>query len=276
MLRQFGFQEQAVDLMFRTVLNNWYSVLINGSPGEYFRASRGVRQGDPFSPAMFLLVSEFLGRGLQHLFEQNESRYYVSPGSRVPYLAFADYMLVLARCSEDCLDSLVAFFARYQAYFGQRINGGKSSFILSNRASEDTVALVREKLQFQQQMLPFVYLGAPISRGRVTCILFDPILAKMQSRLSHWSSRLLSKGGKLALFRHVLSSIPMYLLQVLQPPRAVFQRLGRICNAFLWDKANGSKGIHWTSWEKVCFPTSEGGLGVRSFGDISVAFACKL
>ena len=64
MLRQFGFQEQAVDLMFRTVLNNWFSILINGSPGEYFRASRGVRQGDPLSPVMFLLVSEFLGRGL--------------------------------------------------------------------------------------------------------------------------------------------------------------------------------------------------------------------
>ena len=94
-------------------------------------------------------MSEHLGRGLQHLFGQKQSRYFVSAGSRVLNLAFADDILVLARCSEDCLDSLVAFFTCYQAVSGQQINGGKSSFILSSKASEDSIALVREKLGFQ-------------------------------------------------------------------------------------------------------------------------------
>ena len=178
-------------------------------------------------------MSKFLGKGLQHLFDHKESRFYVSAGSRVPYLAFADDILVFARCSEDCLDSLGEFFVRYQAYSRQRINESKSSFILSNRASKENVARVQEKLRFQQQTLPFIYLGAPISRGSVACTLFDPIIAKLQGRLSHWSSRLLSVGGKLILLHPVPSSIPLYLLQVLYPPKAILQRLGRICNAFL-------------------------------------------
>ena len=66
------------------------------------------------------------------------------------------------------------------------------------------------------------------------------------------------------------------MLQALQPPKVVFQRLDRICNAFLWDKADGSKGIYWASWDKICFPTSEEGLGVRSFRDMSAVSACKL
>ena len=78
------------------------------------------------------------------------------------------------------------------------------------------------------------------------------------------------------LLRHVLTSMPMYLLQVLDPLRAVLLKLGKVCNAFLWDKNADSKGIHWTSWEKVCYPMAEGGLGFRSYEDMCSTFACKL
>ena len=73
-----------------------------------------------------------------------------------------------------------------------------------------------------------------------------------------------------------MSSIPMYLLQVLQPSKAVLQKLVRICDSFMWDKSTGVKGIHWIVWDKACFPTVEDGLGFRSFGDMKMAFACKL
>lgn len=62
--------------------------------------------------------------------------------------------------------------------------------------------------------------------------MFDEILAKMHAHISHWSMKLLSMGGKLILLRHVLNSIPVYLLQVLKPPKAVLIALGRIFNSF--------------------------------------------
>ncbi|XP_071905811.1 uncharacterized protein [Coffea arabica] len=121
---------------------------------------------------------------------------------------------LLSRCSEDCLDALSDLFGRYQASLGQRINVAKSSFIISNKASEDQTRFVISKLQFRQQVM---------------CL-----------------------------------------------PKAVIQKLERICNAFLWDKLGGERGIRWRSWDKCCYAVTEGGLGFRSFANMSRVFACKL
>lgn len=43
-------------------------------------------------------------------------------------------------------------------------------------------------------------------------------------------------GGKLILIKHVLNSMSLYLLQALRPPKVVLVSLGRVFNAFLWDK----------------------------------------
>ncbi|XP_027098924.2 uncharacterized protein [Coffea arabica] len=275
MLRQFGFAEHVVDIFFRLVSNNWFSVLVNGKAAGFFKASRGVRQGDPVSPGLFVLVAEFLGRGLHHLLGRQPGRYFVSAGIQVPYLAFADDMLVFTRCSEECLTAVKAFLAEYQEASGQRVNVDKSSFFLASGATSGQEHMVARVLGFHRQSFPFVYLGAPIYKGRRRNVLFDGIVAKMRAHLGHWSTKLLSFGGKLVLARHVLASLPMYLLQVVNPPKAVLTRLGVICNTFLWDRM-GERRIHWSSWDKLCFPLEEGGLGFRSFKDLARAFAAKL
>nr|XP_027101056.1 uncharacterized protein LOC113720378 [Coffea arabica] len=275
MLRQFGFQERVVDIFYRLVSNNWFSVLVNGEPAGFFKSSRGVRQEDPVSPGLFVLVTEFLGRGLLHLLDCRPGRFFVSAGTQVPYLAFADDMLVFTRCSEECLSAVKVFLEGYQQVSGQRVNVNKSAFFLAMGATMGQEQMVTRVLGFHRACFPFTYLGAPIYKGRRLSSLFDGLVAKMRDLLGHWSTKMLSFGGKRVLARHVLSSLPMYLLQVLSPPKAVITRLGIICNSFLWD-CRGEKRLHWAAWEKLCFPTNEGGLGFRSFKDMARAFAAKL
>lgn len=102
MLRGFAFQEWVIDLFFRTLSNNWFSILIGGWL-DLFKSSRGVRHRGPLSPILFLLVVEYMGRGIYHALLSNEKRYFASTRDRVPYLAFADDTIIFTRCSEDCL-----------------------------------------------------------------------------------------------------------------------------------------------------------------------------
>ena len=113
------------------------------------------------------------------------------------------------------------------------------------------------------------YLRIPLVHGKLGVTVFDGLLAKFHARLFHWSSKLLSMGGKIILLRHVLGSLPLYMLQVICPPKSVLVALGRICNSFLWDSNVESKRLHWAAWKKLCFSVREDVLRVRSFFDIA-------
>ncbi|XP_059290764.1 uncharacterized protein LOC132044295 [Lycium ferocissimum] len=83
-LRQFGFGEVLIDMVWRLLSNNWYSILINGQSHGFFRSSRGVKQGDPLSPTLFIIAAEKMMKRLRkyekasgQLVNTDKSCYYV-------------------------------------------------------------------------------------------------------------------------------------------------------------------------------------------------------
>ena len=70
-LRRFGFGERFIDMVWKLISNVWFFVLVNGVPYGFFKSSRELRQGDPLSPALFIIGSEMLSRALNSLVYQS-------------------------------------------------------------------------------------------------------------------------------------------------------------------------------------------------------------
>ncbi|KAF9688547.1 hypothetical protein SADUNF_Sadunf02G0208300 [Salix dunnii] len=94
---KFGFCSKLTDMIENCISNCWFSVLFNGETTSYFHGSRGLRQGDPISPTLFIIVAEYLSRGLYNMFQRYPSLHYLARCPvLVPHLAFADDIIIFS------------------------------------------------------------------------------------------------------------------------------------------------------------------------------------
>ncbi|XP_073139125.1 uncharacterized protein [Henckelia pumila] len=234
-LRRFGFSEQVVRMVRACISFCKFSVNVNGTPAGFFASSRGLRQGDPLSPLLFILGAEYLSRGLDRLFLQHaDLRYRSGCDLPISHLAYADDVIIFANGGSRGLQRLKDFLAHYENCSGQLVNVAKSAMIFPPSWTARRRSRLLQITGFAEGQLPLKYLGAPLFRGNRKCSLFEPLLQSVRKKLEGWESRSLAPGSRMTLIRSVLLSIPIYLCQVIQPPLAVLEKLERIFNAFLW------------------------------------------
>ena len=123
--------------------------------------------------------------------------------------------------------------------------------------------------------LPMKYLGMPLGTSFKTASIWNPILEKMEKKLSGWKCLYLSKGGRLTLLKSTLSSLPTYFSSLFTIPIAVAARLERIQRNFLWGSSEGSFKYPLVAWDKVCSPIEMGGLGIRNVVSFNQALLRK-
>ncbi|XVF36663.1 hypothetical protein REPUB_Repub19eG0076600 [Reevesia pubescens] len=73
-----------------------------------------------------------------------------------------------------------------------------------------------------------------------------------------------------------MSALPCYLMQTTSLPDFVTSEIDKLMRTFLWGGTTGNKKMHMISWEKVCLPKEQGGLGLRNTKTINQAFLAKL
>lgn len=104
------------------------SVLINGSPTKQFRVHKGIRQGDPLSPFLFLVVAEGLnGLMSSAILKGLYKGVLVGQGrTMVTHLQFADDTIFFGEASEDNITTIKSIMRIFELVSGLRINFGKS------------------------------------------------------------------------------------------------------------------------------------------------------
>jgi hypothetical protein len=244
-----------------------FSVLVNGSPEGFFSCSRGLRQGDPLSPLLFLLVMEVLSRMLRKVEEEGLIRGFragsnAAEGLCISHLLYADDTILFCDANVDQLVYVRMVLTCFEAVTGLRVNMAKSEMVPVGEVQN--IAELADSLCCHIGGLPLSYLGMPLGASYKAVAVWNPILEKLERRLSGWQKLYLSKGGRLTLLKSTLSSLPTYFLSLFTIPISVVRRIEKLQRDFLWGDMGDEVKHHLVGWDKVCTPKEVGGLGVRS------------
>jgi hypothetical protein len=158
------------------VCNGSLSVLINGSPSEQINISRGLKQGDPLAPFLFLIVAEGLSSFMQKAVELGYFRgFKVSSGVVVSHLQYADDTLFIGEACVENLWAMKAILRWFELISGLKVNFFKSRLFGINvsNAFMDRAAsfLLCKKCNF-----PFIYLGLPVGANPRKASTWDPVV----------------------------------------------------------------------------------------------------
>ncbi|KAL2251892.1 UNVERIFIED_CONTAM: hypothetical protein Sindi_2311500 [Sesamum indicum] len=132
----FGFPSTFVKWIEVCVTTPTFFVGLNGKPHGFFRGARGLRQGDPVSPYLFVLVIEVLQLGLLQLIDQDElfSFHRKCDTTRVFQLGFADDVLLFCHADMDSIRVFKTGLDRFAEWSALRLNEHKSHLIISRSA----------------------------------------------------------------------------------------------------------------------------------------------
>lgn len=252
------------------------SVLVNGSPSKEFDITRGVRQGDPLAPFLFIIAMEGLKVSVDKACELHFFRGVSIPshGISLSHLMYADDVTFIGEWSEMNFINLNRLLRCFFLASGLCVNLCKSKVYGIGVENLEVIRLA-SILKCEPASLPFSYLGLPVGANMRLEKNWISIIEKFKNKLSAWKAKYLSFGGRLTLINSVLSSLPLYYFSLFKAPVKVINKLEAIRRRFLWGGSLDEKKVHWVAWDVVTKPKDYGGLGVCGLHLANLALLAK-
>ncbi|GKA17175.1 RNA-directed DNA polymerase, eukaryota [Tanacetum coccineum] len=263
-LHKFGFGVKWRGWIQGCLKHSKGSILINGSPTKEFTFSKGLKQGDPLSPFLFIIVMESLHIAFQRVVDAGlYSGLSLSSTVQLSHLFYADDAMFVGQWSDENIGMLVNVLKWFFRASGLRINMAKSK-IMGIHVNDGKVGNAAAKLGCLIMRSPFVYLGTKVGGNMARVSEWKEVIDKVMKRLSKWKLKALSIGGRLTLIKSVLGSTPLFSMSSFKAPMTVLQNLEAIRSRFFHGHEMGSNQMSWVRWNRVLTAKDKGGLGVPS------------
>ncbi|KAI5327143.1 hypothetical protein L3X38_026539 [Prunus dulcis] len=277
MMEKLGFHDELVKLVFECISTVSYSLIKHGAVEDNIIPQRGIIQGDPLSPYLFLICAKGFSTLLKHA-ELSGDIKGIEVARRAPsisHLFFADDSVLFLEATRHACRTLKRVFEIYEMAAGQKIDLAKSAIAFSPNTpvqlrNEVSSILAIPIVEFHEK-----YLGLPTVIGRKKKECFNGIKERLRKKLNIWKEKLLSKAGKALLIKAVAQSILDYAMGVFKLPVTLCADLNSMISKFWWENSECSKGISWAKWVHFCFAKDEGGIGFRDLESFNKALVAK-
>ena len=265
LMRKMGFCERWIGLIMICVKFVTYSILVNGEPKGMITPTRGIRQGDPLSPFLFLLCTKGLHVLINNAATLGEITGFslCRSGPQLTHLLFADDSLLFCRASTEECATVLNTLETYENVSGQKVNRNNTALFFSKSTLEVMCQTIKETLGVKEIHQYEKYLGLPSLVGRGKRENFNFLKERVWKKLQGWEGKLLSQAGREVLIKTIIQAIPTFTMGCFKLPLSLCNDIEMMIRKFWWGQRGNSRKIHWLKWEEITKSKLVGGMGFR-------------
>ena len=229
------------------------AVNINGSPGSTFKVERGVWQGCPLAPYLFLIVGEALTHTIKKSVEEKRLKGVVLPGGKKQQCIsqYADDSSFMVRGEKRDIDELVRLLKTFSEASGMEINWDKSCPYWFDKYTHRPEWLAGYNWKWAEEGDLSKLLGTPFGLNLNTPDVDKFLYNKISKKLDYWSTIKLSLGGRIVICNQVLLSTLWFFITVWGGSNKILTKIRGAIRNYL---RSGKEQLTRTrvSWRECC------------------------
>ena len=265
-LRAIQIPEIFISWIAECITTPTFSVSVNGVSGGYYKSTKGLRQGDPLSPYLFVLAMEVFSRLLSSRFDTGYIAYHPKAEDiNISHLIFADDVMIFFDGESASLHAITETLEDFSGWSGLHVNKDKSELFVAGVNELEAVEVT--SYDFPVVKLPIRYLGLPLMHRTLRVSEYNTLLHKLAGTFRAWAVKMLSYAGRLQLLSSVINGGVNFWMSTFILPKGCVKKIESMCSKFLWGGDIDTRSTEKVAWKAVCLPKLEGGLGLRSFSE---------
>lgn len=218
------FPKKWINLIFQCISTVEYQILLNGNRTSPIFPSRGIRQGDPLSPYLYILSANILSCLIieQEKLKKWKGIRICQNATPVSHLLYADdsvFFFEITRCNVSCVQNVLRINCTLS---GQDINYEKSTLVVSPNTMTDWSTVFGISISDSLGK----YLGTYVDNVKDKYVIYKSLLDAIDKRLASWKISMLSQASRLQLIKSVLSASNLYQLSYVKIPKHILYQVG--------------------------------------------------
>jgi hypothetical protein len=242
-LKHLGFGPFWCNLLSKMLKSSSTRVLVNGEPTDLICHRRGLRQGDPLSPMMFILAMDVMNSLISKANDQGLLQPILRQGHGQRVSIYVNDVVLFLKPHMEELFLVKEILKIYGTASGLVTNVRKRS-ITPIQWEEQDMIVVQDSMTCNVVEFSCKYLGLPLSTKKLSKNNFLSLIDKIVDYLPGWKAALMHPIGRVALIRVVLTAVPIHHFITVQCPKWVHKAINKINMAFLWKGRREVKGGH--------------------------------